>query len=109
MPKKRVFFLNWAGHDLRPAKKFSDEIIMITKGDQDLFELDRLRYRIRESLTRHNFNTDTDYLVLSGSSIMTYIVGTIMGEQFQHVTVLLWDAKKQTYKVQDHSPKTNKI
>ena len=102
----KVFFLNWAGHDLNPAKKFSNEIVLITKGDQDLFELDRLRYRINEVIKENDFDYENDFVVLSGSSIMTYLIGTIFGENFSKINILLWDAKAQQYKLQTHSSKT---
>jgi hypothetical protein len=97
--KSRIFVLNYAGHDLEDAKRFADEFVYLTEGNLHFKDLDRMKFTISQELTRARFDPDHDFILLSGSVILGYLLGRILDEY--HIKLLLWDAKTRTYSLRE--------
>jgi len=101
--KPRVFILNFDGHDFEPAKEYSEKLINITEGRQNIFSTDRLKYNIKKFLVEKNYNPEIDFLIPSGSPIVAFIAGLVCRELYEHdnIRLLIWNAKDRRYHLRD--------
>jgi hypothetical protein len=90
----KVFVLNYAGHNLEDAKRFG-QVINLTEGNFHFEDIDRMKYTMVEKLTSNGFDPDRDYLLLSGSVILGYLIGRALDAGM--IKLLLWDAKNHKY------------
>lgn len=94
--KPRVFILNHSNHNLSNAEEFG-EVVLLTRGNINVFNTERLLWTIREELVlRNRFDFETDYLAIVGSNIISFLAGVVLGV-YPQVKLLLWDAVKRQY------------
>ena len=91
----RVFVINHIGKDMSDAMRFGT-LVPITEGSVNVFNTERVRFDINDFLVRQDFNPSTDYILLSGSTVLNFIAGMITAK-FGRVNILIWDAKQQQY------------
>jgi len=95
--KPRVYALNYLGHDISDAERFTDEpVIFLTEGSVNIFYPDRLAYDIAKKL--HDFQQD-DYILISGSPVIAMIAMGVLKEtfKFKTINVLIYNVKKGEY------------
>lgn len=90
----KVFVLNYAGHNLEDAEKYG-KLIHLTLGNLSFDDTDRIRFNIDLSLRQNCFDAEKDYVLLSGSVVLGYLLGRIL--QHKDVKLLIWDAKNRKY------------
>ena len=94
----RIFFANYAGHDLLNLKDFEyDELINITEGSVNIFNIERLDYDISKSLLDNEFDPTTDCIICSGNVIINYRIGVILGKSSMNPKVILYNSKRKIY------------
>jgi hypothetical protein len=80
-------------HSYWPAEKFGTLKHCLSRTED--YVLNRGIVRLRAALL--NFNPDTDYLLLSGSPLMTGVACAILHERADKIRVLRWSAQDQNY------------
>lgn len=95
----RVFVVNHIGKDMSDAMRFGT-LIPITEGSINVFNTERVKYDIEETLKKHYFNFKDDYILLSGSTVLNFIIGMVTA-QYGKINILIWDAKKQQYEAKE--------
>jgi hypothetical protein len=88
-PPPRVFVTNFAGHDYTAAEEFG-EIVPITKGYISFHSLDRVKYRVCESVGDSH---EEDYLLLSGIPVICVIAASYWYFLHKKVKLLVHDKK----------------
>ena len=101
MASSRIFVLNRAGHDYTPAKKFGEEIIPLTIGNINIFNIERNCFMLLEKLIINNYDPEKDYLVLSGNLILGFSLGMVMGKIYQKIRVLVFDSSTREYNLKE--------
>lgn len=97
----RIFVLNRAGHDYTPAKKFGDEIIPLTIGNINIFNIERNCFMLLEKLMVNDYNPEKDYLVLSGNLILGFSLGMVVGKVYKKIRVLVFDSASREYNLKE--------
>lgn len=90
-----VYVANYAGYDFSQAKKYG-KLIPITKGFVSYKSLDRLMYNIINALAD---STPNDYLLLSGTTVLSLICGVVWYHKHGIVKVLSYDQNAKDYKL----------
>lgn len=87
MPK--VYVVNFAGHDYRPAKKWGDLQNVTTGYVSSRF--DRLMYLIVEGLKD---STPDDWLIPSGMLVANMIAAYVWARKHGELKMLIWNQKE---------------
>jgi len=90
---RKVFITNLGYHNYEGAKRFGD-LVVLTRGRVDLFHTDRLAGEI---LTKLESAEAEDYLLASGSPLITGICAAALVKRFGVVNFLYWDPLYQDY------------
>lgn len=88
----KVFVANYAGHDLSDAERFG-ELIYVTEGNVNVFNTDRMMFTILKCLKDNNYDPDKDYILLSGSMVINFLIGLLCTKS----KLLIWDPKIKQY------------
>jgi len=99
MKDPQVFLLNYSGHDISALNEYG-KVIYLTKGNAPVFSPDRLMFKIEQILVENNFDSGHDYIVPSGSPIISLVVGLLLSH-YNHLTLLIWDARNRNYKLRE--------
>lgn len=92
---KRIYVTHNRGHDLNAAKEFSSEIVYITDGLINLFNIDALRDAVADKLQDY---TDEDALLICGSPIVNMMVVYVLMEKgFHDFRTLIFHAVTRRY------------
>lgn len=90
----KVYIANLhADKDFTPAEKFG-EPIYLTQSFVDLRDIPKLEARLRLYLDKA---TPSDFVLLTGPSVLIAMIVAIMFERFGFVNVLSWDGAKREY------------
>lgn len=91
----KVFILNSAGHDFRAAEKYG-EFRVVTMGNVNIFNLDRLRAEMGEILKEMQ---DGDFLLTSGTPALAALAINYLSKETQvgSINLLLWSPKRREY------------
>lgn len=99
----RVFLGNWHGHDVTELERFGD-LNFLTKGKVDIWSPSQLAFDMLEEADLKNFDSKNDYYVPSGSVVINFIVGMLLGSRgIDSVKLLIFDAVNQKYVLRDWS------
>jgi len=93
----KVYVINAAGHSYDAAKEFTNEpLIPLTEGRINIFDVSLLTVEFAEKL--QHFTSD-DYLMLTGSPVLSAIALSVLKETYAHgeVNVLLFHAGMNKY------------
>jgi hypothetical protein len=89
-----VFISNKSdAHDYSPASKFG-AIRFVTSGNYPVFKTTRLQEEAIEALI---YSKPSDYLLLSGSSLIAAVCLTVWLEMHGEAKILLWDRANDGY------------
>lgn len=95
--KPRVYALNYLGHDISDAERFTDDpVIFLTEGSVNIFYPDRLAYEISKKL--RGFQPE-DYILISGSPVIAMIAMAVLKDTYhlKSINVLIYNVKKGEY------------
>lgn len=93
-----VFLMNFAGHDVSDAFRYSKHVVPLTEDSVNLSNTDRVRYNIEKKLRSHNYDPDRDYIAISGSPVLSAIIMRALTD-YPKIKVLVFNAKTRTYYV----------
>ena len=85
----RVWIANYAGHEYLPAAQYGS-LKYITKGYISFSSLDRLKFHIATQISESQPN---DFLLLSGTTIISVIAALIWFAMHGKIRLLNWDKK----------------
>ncbi len=92
--KSKVYVANFqADRDFTQAEKFG-EVVFITQGYLDLKKLDKFRLAFEEFLERADAS---DYIILTGPSVIKALVIVIWYAKFGYVNILSWNKRENIY------------
>jgi len=91
----KVYVVNYAGHNVHQAKKYG-ELVFVTEGRVDIFNTDRNVADIAKKLVNY---TDDDYILLSGSPLLVFILTLICAVKADSYKLLLYNCKKGDYEL----------
>jgi hypothetical protein len=95
----KVYIINFGPHmneSLMQLEKDGYQFIKLTEGNVDVFGTDRLRYDI-EKIFRDTGITKDDFLVLSGSPVISCIATGLMMLMTGQVNFMIYGAKLKDY------------
>jgi len=102
-----VYVINFSGHNISTCKRFIKEgnIIYLTEGAVNIFNIDRVIYDLKAKLENYNGN---DYILLSGNVVLNVLVALILKDKTEHLNLLIWDARENVrdYKLRTVNTKT---
>ena len=84
---RTVFIANEGYHDYTEAGRWGD-LVPVTRKRVDIEHTDRLQGRIHDVL--QNAEKD-DYLLISGSPVISVLCAGYLFRRFGHVNVIYWD------------------
>lgn len=90
----RVYVPNKAFHDFSPAEEYGD-IVFLTKGLLPLHSVNQL-HKIFDKGLRHS--EPSDYLLVSGPSVLSAIISSILTQKHGCINFLLYDRRKNKYR-----------
>lgn len=96
MEKSKVYVVNFSGHDMSPATKYG-EMVVLTKDLVNIFATDRIEHEFTKKLV--DFNADIDFILLTGPIILNCLVTTILFRKFSKINVLIYHFNKTNYQV----------
>lgn len=87
---RKIFIVNKSGHNFSPALEFGDKLIYLTEGDIPRGKTNKA-YR---TICRRLENSEpTDYLLLSGLSIINTIAGAVFARKHGRLNLLIYKKK----------------
>lgn len=90
-----VYITNYAGHDFSAAEKYG-KLEYVTKGNINIYRVDRDLYNLSENLKK--FNEEKDYLLLSGTILVSAMaISVLLTRGVKKLNVLVYDAKGLDY------------
>lgn len=92
----RVFIINGMNHSFTQAEKHGD-VKFVTEGKVPIFKTDVVKGMLLEGLK--DFRIETDFLLVSGPSILCIMASLIVSKQGSPIKMLVFDAKEQDYVV----------
>lgn len=92
----QVWIINDAGHDFSKAERFG-ALKRLTVGNINPFHLDRLARDLSVGIVQDA--TPDDYLLISGTPILSGLALHLWLTRHGACKVLQWDAKKQDYRL----------
>lgn len=87
----RVFVTNYAGHDYSKAEKFG-VIVPLTKGFVSFQSLDRIKFKLAESLLDSNSD---DFLLHSGNGFISIVAAIVWFTKHKKLKLLVHDPKDE--------------
>lgn len=90
----RIWIVNVAGHDFSDARRFADELIPLTEGRVNIFNVKAL---VDEFKTKMESYEKEDWLLLSGSSVINIVASQIVMEKHGELKLLIYDAANRSY------------
>jgi len=90
----KVWIVNSSGHDFEGARKFGDELIPLTYGRVNIFNVERLFEEFKGKMSSFE---EEDWLLLSGNTILNVIATLIIYEKFSNTNILIFDVIKKEY------------
>lgn len=90
----KIWIANATGHDFTAARKFGDELIPITQGRINIFNVKAM---VEEFKTIMKPYEKDDWLLLSGSNIINVIAAGIVLNRHGEVKFLIYDAANKCY------------
>ncbi len=99
MKKKRAFIINFSDQGLGNVRNFVDEIISITQGKVNIFNVDDIQYNVKQVFADYNFNPKEDIIILNGHIHLVFIVAKVIYQnyRFKETHFLLWDSVNRKY------------
>lgn len=91
-----VYVVNDMNHDFEKATRYG-EITFVTEGKVPIFKTEVVKKMMKETLT--NFDPETDYLLLSGPTILCAIAVLMLSTHNAPIKTIIFDAKEQDYTV----------
>jgi len=102
--KPKVFTPNYAGQPLHNAADFGT-VVPITEGNINLFDINRLEYIFETFLEDHGFDPKTDYIILAGHVILSFVLSKVItekySEQYDYINLLLFQSAKKEYMLRE--------
>ena len=95
-----VYVTNDFGYDLSDAKRYirgDGEIISITEGRVSIQQCEKVANKMMYSL---NGMKETDYLLISGNSVVASLASSIVFNKFKRLNLLVFDAREHKYNAQ---------
>jgi hypothetical protein len=94
----KVFIVNYGGHDMTPAYKFTkngdDDLVYITTGNINVFNTDRI---IKEIVFKLRDFTPDDFLLFCGYGVLGALCFAHLMLRFSIVKTLIFNAKTREY------------
>lgn len=90
----KIWIANATGHDFTAARKFGDELVPITQGKINIFNVKAM---VEEFKTIMKSYEKDDWLLLSGSNIINVIAAAIVLNRHGEVKFLIYDAVNKCY------------
>ena len=90
----KVWIVNSSGHDFEEAKNFSEELIPLTYGIVNIFNVDRLSEEFKGKMSNYE---EEDWLLLSGNAVLNVIASNIVMEKHGKVKLLIYDVIRKKY------------
>lgn len=90
----RVYITNKSGHDFSNATRFG-ELVYLSEGEVDTFEVTRMYRRFSSILNNSN---RSDYLLITGLTVMNCVASAIMSRKHGIVNWLLFNHETGSYK-----------
>ena len=98
-PKKsNIFVTNERNYDLESARRFlknGGKFVNLTDGTVGIFRTQELLDVIREKIKDVG---PEDWLLISGSGIVSALAVKALSERFPKIRLLIWDAVQRSYK-----------
>ena len=91
----QVFIVNHINKNMKDANQYG-ALIPLTEGSVNVFNTERMVFELDQKLTDYKFNHEEDYILLSGSTVLNFIVGFLLSK-YKQIKLLIWDAKNQRY------------
>lgn len=109
-----VVMINYAGHDIADAYRFGKRVYPLSDGDVNIFETDRLNYKLFKKFDEAEFDAARDAVLISGSPVLTFIAGvraaaSAIDQGCDTLNVLIWDAKAKEYAARTIKISINKV
>lgn len=100
----KIYIANHGPHmneSLMQLENSGYQLINLTEGNIDVFGTDRLRFNIEQTFRGTNI-TKNDYLLLSGSPVISGIATGLMLLMVGQVNYMIYGAKKKDYVKRDN-------
>lgn len=101
-----VWIVNSSGHDFDGAKKFSEDMIPLTHGRVNIFNVERLFEEFKGKMSSYQ---EDDYMLLSGNATLNVISTMIAYEKTGKVNLLIYDVIQKEYIPREITTKQVKI
>lgn len=99
LEKPVIWIINDAGHPYHKALELlpNAEFRRFTQGNVNPLRLDRMNYGLAEGIAK--FASEEDYLIVSGTPMISTMVGILWFLRFSSARFLQWNAKRQAYEL----------
>jgi len=91
----KVYVINYSGHNIHMAEKYG-ELVILTEGRVNIFNTDRNIIEIAEAMPL----TEHDYILISGSPVISFIVAMVASYLgLGIIQLLIYNCKKGDYEL----------
>lgn len=95
MRTNTIFIVNDSGHNLDPAKEYSDKFVVLTYGKVNIFSTDRVKTEIEQKIAAAA--QPGDMLLLSGNAILNVLASLALMSKIGEVSFLLFNFNRDKY------------
>lgn len=95
--KQKLFFTNFKKRDLVNLESVGT-IVNLTEGTLNVFDVNSIKQELELKL--NEYEPGFDFIVITGSNIITMMLGIVLNQKFGNAThnLFLWDAVNRQYK-----------
>ncbi|MDI6840470.1 MAG: hypothetical protein QMD71_06465 [bacterium] len=94
MQPTKVWIVNSSGHNFDAAKEFGEEMIPLTAGKVNIFNVERLIHEFKGKMVNHQKD---DWILLSGNTVLNVLAVTVALAKHREVKLLLYDVIRKEY------------
>ena len=92
--ERKVFVVNYSGHDLSAATKFGKLIFLTESREINVFDTDGLMVTLRQKLVEA---VEDDFLLLSGSPVLNILASAMLLMRYGVINLLIFNSKSREY------------
>ena len=92
--ERKVFVVNYSGHDLSAATKFGKLIFLTESREINVFDTDGLLVDLRMKLKDAE---EGDFLLLSGSPVLNILAASVLLMRYGVLNLLIFNSKSREY------------
>jgi hypothetical protein len=89
----RVFVINKSCHDFSKAQAWG-QLVYLTEGNLNRYNTSSMFRQFEEAIKS---SSSTDYLLLSGMTIMSTLAAAMFAAKHHRLNLLIWKSDKQDY------------